>query len=147
MRLVFLDFLAAVGATEGVAVGINPADAKLGFDIPVARQNPRITVGNAQTGHPTLLAVVGKSREISAEKLDVVFQVAEVILAANTMKTKEMATETLTKPVADFWLNHPLLPAVLLNGPVVDSSRQVDGPLRCHTGLYAQSGAEQGIVK
>ena len=107
---VLFDFLAAVGAAVGVVARINPAYAYLGLDIPVTVENPGVAVAYAGSDHPALAAMILELAEISAEEGERQIHVAEVILAADGVRCKEVAGEALAEPVASFGLNHPLFP-------------------------------------
>ena len=58
MRVIGVDLLAAVGALKHIISGIYPADADFGLDVPALVENPRITIGDTRSGHPTLESVL-----------------------------------------------------------------------------------------
>ena len=77
-----LDLFAAARAAELVVLRIGVSEADFGFEVPVAAENPGITVGYAGTDDPALVAVVGEFREVGAQKRDAVFEPADVVLTA-----------------------------------------------------------------
>ena len=72
----------AYGTWEHVIAGVYPAQAKLCLKIPMPAENPGMPIGRTKTGKPTLIAAVGKNREVRAGKLDVVADAAYIALAA-----------------------------------------------------------------
>ena len=82
MGLVAFEFLAAAHTAELVIARIGITHAQLGFEIPVPAQNPGVTVGHARTDEPALVPIIGEFGQIAAQKRNVVFQSAGVILAA-----------------------------------------------------------------
>ena len=85
VRYIGADFLAAVEAVVYVRACIDPSDAYLGFEVPVPREYPGVTISDTYTCHPDLVTVVGQLREVGAEEFDVVLEIAEVILASYEM--------------------------------------------------------------
>ena len=99
MGLVAFEFLAAAHTAELVIARIGIPHAQLGFEIPVPAQNPGVTVGHARTDEPTLVPIIGEFGQIAAQKRNVVFQSAGVILAAMRMSSQKVTRETITEPV------------------------------------------------
>ena len=82
MGLVGTDLAATSLALEGVVAGVGPSDADFGFEVPVFSEQPRVAVGYACAGKPTLIAVVGESVGVVVEKLEAVAEVADVVFTA-----------------------------------------------------------------
>lgn len=85
MVLIRADFLAAVGAAVHVVPRVDPPDTDFGLKVPAAVENPGIAVCYACSRKPSLMTLVGQLGEVGAEKLDVVVEIAEVILPAKQM--------------------------------------------------------------
>ena len=67
VRPVVVDLAAAVGAGIGVEAGVDPAEADLRLEVPVARQRPGVAVGYAGAHAPALVAVAVELAEVAAE--------------------------------------------------------------------------------
>ena len=61
------------------------------------REDPGVSVGDTGTGEPSLVTSVAKAREVCAEELYSVVDVAYVVLSAERVKRDEMACECLAQ--------------------------------------------------
>lgn len=147
MALVGADFLSAVGAAVDVVPRVDPSDTYLGLKVPPAVENPGVAVGYARSDHPSLVTLVGQFGEIGAEKLDVVVEIAEIVLSAEHVGADKVAGETLAEPVAAFGHQEPVAPVVAVDGPCVELSVGLDSPFRSESELDADIGRQHHVVK
>ena len=62
---------------------MNPSESYLSLYVPVFCEYPGVTVGESGSKHPSLVAVVGEVGKVGAEEVDVVVQVAYIVLPCN----------------------------------------------------------------
>lgn len=68
--MVVVDFLAAIGAWIYIWAGVNPSNSDFSLNVPAVAYDPGISVGDAGSGHPSLIAIVGQVGKVSAEEMD-----------------------------------------------------------------------------
>ena len=120
------DLGAAFRAGIYVGAGVDPSKSQLGLDVPVFCKDPGVAVGDACARHPSLVALMGQHTEIGAEKLDVVVEIAHIVLPYYGMRSEEMPLHTVAEPIASLGLHEPMLPFVSVDGPGVEVGRRVD---------------------
>ena len=84
------------------------------------REDPGVSVGDTGAGEPSLVTAVGEAREVGAEELYSVVDVAYVVLSAERVKSDEMACECLAEPEAHIGLGEPVFPFMAVDSPGVD---------------------------
>ncbi len=117
-----------MGTGIHVVAGINPAEAYLSLKVPVAVNDPGISVGYAKSTVPSLIAFVAEIAEIGAEHFEVKIYVADVVLTSESMSAHKMSLKRLTEPIAGFWLDHPVFPLVVVDRPCVQVTGKIDTP-------------------
>lgn len=148
MRFVCLDFLAATGTTETVVAGIDITKTYLCFQVPMPAQNPGITVADAQTTHPTLVAVIGKFGKISAPKRNAIVHACHVELPRMEVKPQKMAGKAVAKPITRLGLDKPMLPPTSVReSPGIEIACDVERPFRRQSYLQAQVDIGKSVIK
>ncbi len=110
-----IDFRATFGARIDVGTAVDPAQSKFRLYVPVARQYPGVTVGNACALHPALVSLGVES--VKSEWMQTFRKIAEIELTGNGMQTEEMTLETVAEPIAYFGLHEPVAHTVLAEVP------------------------------
>ena len=128
VRYLVRNLLAASCALVLVVTGIDIACTDLELEVEVLAQCPCITIGDTSTVAVTLVAVVGKGREVDAEDVDVVRDEAYIICASYTVDADEMSGKAVTEPIAYFRLDKGVLPLAVIDLPSVVIAGDIHGP-------------------
>ena len=93
----------ATGCTRvGAIFCVDPADADLGFDVPVTSDRPGVAIRDTGTCPPPFIAAVFELTEIGAQEFEIHVEVAEIILAAERMDADEVTGgRTSSEPRAE----------------------------------------------
>ena len=147
MRVVTVYFFAAVFTFELVESGIYPSETDFGFKTPVLAQNPGVSVCEAYTSVPTLVAVVLEHAQAIAQKAGQV-DVPEVILTTQEVSAKEVAGKCVAEPVACLGLHHPMAPLLAIReAPGIEVAREVECPFGSELYFCAKVNGGSGVVK
>ena len=128
MGLVGCDFRAAAFAGETVVAGIGPADTDFGLDVPMLGEHPGMSVGDACSGKPSLIAGILQMGEVCAEKIEVGEAYRTyIILTAMEFQTDEIAVQGLAEPIAHLRLGEPVFPPFATRErPVIKVGIEID---------------------
>ena len=92
-----IDFGAAVDTLVLLVIDVVVAETDGGFDVPMAVENPAVSVGNAASGKPTFVAIV---LHVVPQGEDGRLNAHGVVDPAHEVETKEMTVEDVAKPIA-----------------------------------------------
>ena len=112
--LVVLHFLATLLTFVLVVLGEYVTESNLCLQVPVLRQCPGISVGDASSEHPSLETVVFEFGEIGAEQHEVGVDVTDVVLTANGMEAEEVSHHLVAEPISCLRLYEPMFPFLVV---------------------------------
>ncbi len=142
------DATAATLALEFVVFGVEPSHADLAFEAPVPAEQPCVTVRDAQTAEPSLIAVVLEFAEVGAEEFEIHVEVADVVLSRQRVHAEEVASESLAEPVTRLGLYEPVLAlAASRQIPDIDIAADVDRPTGSQPHLDPEVDVHEGVRK
>lgn len=148
VRFVRFDLLAASGTPEHVVAGVGITETDLHFQIPIAAQDPSVTVGCSRTDEPALVADVLQFARIGAQEADPTVESSDVILSSMRVYADEMSGKTVAEPVSGFGLRRPMLPPpVVRQRPGIDVAPKIKCPFGSETYLHPEIDIQESVGK
>lgn len=118
-----------------------------GLHVPMAREDPLITVGHSQSGVPSLVAVVFEVfRPVDGVEAGIDF--CHIKLSAHSMHAEEMAVKLGAKPISAFSHELPMAHGLAFGEfPRVQTIGELRSGSFSEPHLHTEVGRERGVVE
>lgn len=118
-----------------------------GLHVPMAREDPLITVGHSQSGVPSLVAAVFEVFR-PVDGVEAGIDLCHIKLSAHSMHAEEMAVELGAEPIATFSDELPMAYGLAFGEfPRVQAVGELRGGSFSKPQLHAEVGRERGVVE
>lgn len=118
-----------------------------GLHVPMAREDPLVSVGHSQSGVPSLVAVVFEVFR-PVDGVEAGIDLGHIKLSAHSVKTEEMAIELRAEPIATFSDELPMAYGLAFGElPGVQTIGELRSGSFSEPHLHTEVGRERGVVE